>query len=73
MSPEQRLRQARVKMRLIAAREWRQFMGGQLISLPGNHDQRTALDAIATAYAAGLRDGQGGGEANKLPAEAADA
>jgi hypothetical protein len=58
MTSEQRLRQASVKMRLIAARELRQFMAGELDFLPGDHNRRTALDAIAQAYAAGLRDGQ---------------
>lgn len=62
MSPEQRLRQARVKMRLIAGREMRLFMRGELDFLPGNTDRRTTLDAIAQSYAAGLRDGQRGGK-----------
>lgn len=58
MSPEQRLRQARVKMRLISGREMRQWLSGELDYLPGNTTERTALDAIRTAYAAGLRDGR---------------
>lgn len=57
MTPAQRLRQARVKMRLIAAREMRQFLAGEISFMPGNHDERTALDAIAQAYADGVRDG----------------
>ena len=50
-------------MRLIAARELRQFEAGSLDYLPGNHLERTALDAIRQAYAAGLRDGQNAGGA----------
>lgn len=65
MTPAQRLRQSKVKMRLIAAREMRQFMAGQLDCLPGNHLERIALDAIAQAYAAGFRDGQGPGRAEQ--------
>jgi hypothetical protein len=57
MTPEQRLRQARVKMRLIAAREMRQFMAGEINFLPWCWNERVALDAIRTAYAAGFRDG----------------
>lgn len=56
MTPEQRLRQSKVKFRLIRDREFRQFMAGQLDSLPGNLNTRIALDAIKTAYAAGRRD-----------------
>ena len=58
MTPEQRLRQSRMKMRLILARELREFMAGKRPILPGNTLDRTALDAIRTAYAAGLRDGR---------------
>lgn len=57
MTPEQRLRQARVKMRIIAAREMRDWLAGKLDFLPGDLDHRTALDAVEQAYKAGLRDG----------------
>jgi hypothetical protein len=59
MKPEDFYRQAKVKMRLIAAREMRQYRAGQLDYLPGNLAMRTTLDAIKQAYAAGLRDGRG--------------
>lgn len=50
-------------MRMIAAREMRRYVAGDLDYLPGNHDQRAVLDAIAHAYAAGVRSGQRGGDA----------
>lgn len=60
MTPRERLKQARVKMRIIAAREYRQFLAGELDHLPGCHDERTTLDAIAHAYTVGVRDGREG-------------
>lgn len=57
MTPEQRLRQSKVKLQIIAKREMREFLRGERDFLPGNLIDRTTLDAIKTAYAAGLRDG----------------
>ena len=56
LTAEQRLKQARVKMRLIAAREMSDFMKGKLDFLPGDIERRTILDAIQKAYEAGQRN-----------------
>lgn len=55
MTPRQRLRQSRTKFRLIAARDFREAEKTGVVR--GNYGERAILDAIQTAYAAGLRDG----------------
>lgn len=57
LTPEQRLRQSHVKFRIIHARDMRRYFAGELDMLTGDLNRRAALDAIRTAYAAGLRDG----------------
>lgn len=57
LTPEQRVRQASVKMRLIAGRELREYLAGRADFLPGDTLHRTMIDIAASAYAAGLRDG----------------
>ena len=56
LTAKQRWKQARVKMRLIAAREMQDWMSGKIDLLPGCTDERTILDAIETAYKSGRRD-----------------
>ena len=57
-SPRERLRQSRVKIRILAARNMRAWQRGDVTALWGCLAEREILDAIRLAYAAGFRDGR---------------
>jgi hypothetical protein len=54
LTPEQRLRQARVKWLIISRREIAEFEAGTR-QIVGDFDRRMMLDALRVAYDAGRR------------------
>lgn len=58
LTAEQRYWQARAKQRIAIARQVRDFVAGRLRIVAGFDDRTIMIDALARAYAAGLRDGR---------------
>ncbi len=50
------VRQARVKFRIIRDREFRAYMAGRADYLEGDLLNRSTVDAVRSAYAAGFRE-----------------
>jgi hypothetical protein len=58
LSGEQRYRQALIKAGIVARRELRRFLAGELDYLPGHRDREFIIAEIDRAYRAGVSDGK---------------